>query len=368
MDGRPLISFFLATSGHSGVDRAMQHLIPAIAQRGYPVDLLQVRKHGPYLQPPPTGVRTIDLGSSHTYSCLPAIIRYLRKERPVAMLSDKDRVNRTALLARLLARVPTRLILRSGTTISIDLETRGWFERWLQRHSMGRLYEYAYNVVVPSEGAADDMSRYTGLNRDKITAVPSPIVPDSLLTAILPIPDHPWFREDIPLILSVGELCSRKDFETLLRAFALLRRQRPCRLMILGRGKRRKALMQLAKDLQVQEDFDLPGFVDAPYTYMAHADLFAFTSRWEGLPFAPVEALAVGTPVVSTDCPSGPAEILQHGHYGPLVPVGDVEALVKAMGEVLDHPLPPAELRKAASPFTVSASTDAYLQAMGLAS
>lgn len=368
MQIRPLISFFLATSGHSGVDRAMQHLIPAIAQRGYPVDLLHVRKHGPYLRNPPAGVRIIDLGTSHTYSSLPAIIRYLRKERPQAMLSDKDRVNRTALLGQYLARVPTRLILRSGTTISIDLETRKPFERWLQRQSMGKLYAHAYNVVVPSEGAADDMSQFTGLSRDLITAVPSPIVPDSLLTETLPVPDHPWFQDRIPLILSVGELCSRKDFETLLQAFAVLHRQRPCRLMILGRGKRGDALLKLASDLHVREDFELPGFVDAAYSYMAHANLFAFTSRWEGLPFAPVEALAVGTPVVSTDCPSGPAEILQGGQYGPLVPVGDTESLAIAMQQTLDNPLTPEKLRHAARPYTVSASTDAYLKAMGLAS
>jgi glycosyltransferase involved in cell wall biosynthesis len=282
-------------------------------------------------------------------------------------MSDKDRVNRTALLAHSLARVPTRLILRSGTTISIDLATRGPFERWLQRLSMGRLYPYADAVIVPSKAAADDMSRYTGLDRARITAVPSPIVPDDLLSMSFPAPNHAWFHDPgIPLILSVGELCGRKDFETLLQAFALLHKQRPCRLMILGKGSRKEALLKLASALGVAEDFALPGFIDSPYAYLANAGLFAFTSRWEGLPFAPVEALAVGTPVVSTDCPSGPAEILQGGRYGPLVPVGDVPAFASAMQRILDDPLPPQTLREAALPFTVSASATAYLKVMGL--
>ena len=347
----------------------MQHLLPELAQRGYAVDLLHVRKHGPWLDQPPAGINIIDLGTRHTYSSLPTLINYLRQQRPAVLLSDKDRVNRTALLARFLARVPTRLVLSSGTTISIDLKNRSVFERWLQRNSMGKLYPFADNIIVTSEGVADDMSRYTGLARNRITVVPSPVIPDSLLQEQLPVPDHPWFRDkNAPLIMSVGELCGRKDFGTLLQAFALLHQKRPCRLMILGRGKRRASLLELASKLGIADDVAFPGFVDSPYAYMAHADLFAFTSRWEGLGFVLIEALAVGTPVVSTDCPSGPAEILQNGRFGPLVPVGDSAALARTMQNVLNNPLPPDQLRLAARPYTISAATDAYLQAMGLAS
>jgi glycosyltransferase involved in cell wall biosynthesis len=361
------IALFFATSGHSGVDRAMQNLIPELARRGYPVDLLHVRKHGPTLKEHHERVNLIDLGTSHTYTSLPALVRYLRKHRPAVMLSDKDRVNRTALAARWLARVPTRLVLSYGTTASINLAKRGPFERWLQRTSMGRLYPFADNVIVTSEGVADDMSRYTGLARRHIEVVPSPVIPDSLLEAEPEVPDHPWFRDrEVPLIISVGELSERKDFATLLRGFARLRAQRPCRLMILGRGKRRERLLKLAEELGISEDLALPGFVDSPYAYMAHADLFTFTSRWEGLGFVIIEALAMGTPVVSTDCPSGPSEILQQGRYGRLVPIGDPEALAAAMADSLDHPLSAETLREAVTPYTVSAATDSYLKALGL--
>jgi glycosyltransferase involved in cell wall biosynthesis len=203
------------------VDRAARHLIPALAGRGFAVDLLKVRGHGPDLAEIPPGVRVVDLGSRHTYGCLPGLVRYLRREAPAVLLSDKDRVNRTALLARFLARAPTRLVLSSGTTISIDLATRGPLERWIQRTSMGRLYPFADQVIVTSAGVADDMAAYTGLPRGRIRVVPSPVVPESLFTAELPRPDHPWFHEPaMPLILSAGELCWRKGFDTLLRAFA----------------------------------------------------------------------------------------------------------------------------------------------------
>jgi glycosyltransferase involved in cell wall biosynthesis len=365
------IACLFSTSGHSGVDRAARHLIPALARRGYQVDLLKVRRHGPHLDPgqgeTPPGVRVIDLGSRHTYACLPSIVRYLRRERPAVMLSDKDRVNRTALLARALARVPSRLVLSSGTTISIDLATRGPIERWVQRNSMGRLYPLADQIIVTSAGVADDMATYTGLARGRIRVVPSPVVPAALFDADLPRPNHPWFNDpERPLILSAGELCSRKGFDTLLRGFARARSERPCRLMILGRGNARDRLLALARDLDVGDDFALPGYVTQPYAWMAHADLFAFSSRWEGLGFVVIEALAVGTPVVATDCPSGPAEILQGGRFGPLVPVDDHEAMARAMLATLEAPLPRAQLQDAARPYEIEASTDAYLDAMVL--
>jgi len=214
------IAFFFSTSGHSGVDRCVRNLLPAITGRGHRIDLLHVRGHGPSTENLPAGVRVVDLGTRHTYSALPAVVRYLRQNRPVAMLSDKDRVNRTALLARWLAGVPTRLVLRSGTTISIDLAHRGAFERWLQRNSMGKLYRFADQVIVPAQDVADDLSRYTGLAREHIQVVPSPVVPASCFERNASRPDHPWLQPgEPPVVLGVGELCMRKDFAMLLRAF-----------------------------------------------------------------------------------------------------------------------------------------------------
>ena len=345
----------------------MQQLIPEIAVRGYRVDLLQVRGHGPYLEQLPANVRCIDLGHHHTYSCLPALVRYLRSQRPSLMLSDKDRVNRTALFARWLSRTHTPLIFRLGTTVSLNLASRGAFERWLQRNSIGKLYRFARKVLVPSQGVREDISRYTNLAAERIQVVPSPAIADDLFNQTQPLPEHPWFQaHEIPVILGVGELGARKDFSTLLRAFALLRQERPCRLVIIGRGKLREHLLTEAASLGVEADVDLPGFVESPYPYMAHADLFAFSSRWEGLGLVLVEALALGTNVVSTDCPSGPSEILHGGRFGTLVPVGDAEAMAQALAKTLDAPKPTDFLQQASRPYTVSVATDAYLDAMGL--
>ncbi len=361
------IACFFATSGHSGVDRLARHLLPALARRGYRVDLLRVRGHGPELVADTPGLRILDLGVKHTLAALPGLIAYLKRARPEVLLSDKDRVNRLALAAGAVAQVPTRLILRNGTTISVDLASRHWLERWIQRQSIRFLYPLADRVLVPSQGVADDLARYTGLACGHIQVVPSPIVPAELFERSLPPPDHPWFIPGEPqVILGLGELGARKDFATLIRAFARVRTQRPCRLMILGRGRQRERLLALAAELGVAGDVELPGFVANPYGYLAHAALFVLSSRWEGLPFALVEALAVGTPVVATDCPSGPREVLADGCYGRLVPVGDGRALAEAMVKTLDDPLPRPLLQQAARRFEIEAATSAYLQAMGL--
>jgi glycosyltransferase involved in cell wall biosynthesis len=151
----------------------------------------------------------------------------------------------------------------------------------------------------------------------------------------------------------------------LLRAFAKLRSARPCRLVIVGRGRQREALLSLAHHLGVAEDVDLLGFLDNPYPYMRKADLFALTSKCEGLPVVLIEALALGTPAVATDCPSGPREILRDGRYGPLVAVGDVEALAEQLMATLDHPLSRETLLQAALPYAATSSAQAYRAVLG---
>lgn len=362
----PRVAFFLATSGHSGVDRLMRHLIPAVARRGYAVDQLKVRRHGPDLGEAP-GVNVVDLGASHVYSSLPALTAYLHRVRPAVMLSDKDKVNRCAVIARWLSRSPTRLVLRSGTTISVDLAHRRPLDRWTQRQSMRFLYRGAEAVVVPSEAAARDLAAYTGLPPSLIRTLPSPIVPAALFAQRPSAPDHPWFVPGAPpVVLGVGELSPRKDFATLIRAFARLRAGREARLVILGRGGQLEALKALAAELGVSADVDFPGFRDDVFRFMSHARVFALTSRWEGLGQVLVEALACGTPVVSTDCPSGPRELLQDGALGPLVAIGDDADYAVQLAKLLDTPNDPQRWRASAARYEIEAATSGYLDAMRL--
>jgi glycosyltransferase involved in cell wall biosynthesis len=315
----------------------------------------------------PPNVRVVELGTAHVNTSLLPLIRYLRRERPAALLSDKDKVNRLALLARWLARVDTRVVVRMGTTVSKNLERRTPLDRLVQYASIRFFYRHAHNIIVPSQGAAGDLARIAGLPLTRVQVAPSPAVTPVLEAAARIPPRHPWLRDKTqPVILGVGELSSRKDFATLLRAFALLRGERQCRLVIYGEGTKREMLRRLAAELGVAADVDLPGFTDNPYAEMAAADVVALTSICEGAPVVLMEALGVGTPVVSTDCPSGPREILADGRYGPLAPVGDADAVATGLRQMLDHPTDRALLAEAAARYTLSASADAYLDALDL--
>lgn len=365
-DMSPDLALFAATSGHSGVDRIVANLLPEFARTGVRVDLLQVHGHGPHVNPLPEGVRRIELGSHHVTTSLWPLYRYLRRHRPRVLLSDKDRTNRTALRARRLARVPTRCFVRLGTTVSVNLEAKGRLEAWLQRRSIAR-YGQADGVIVPSRGAADDLARLSGLARDAIVVLPNPIVSPALEELARAPSPHAWLDDpDVPVILGVGSLTSRKDYPTLVRAFAQLRRTRPCRLVILGEGGDETRLHELARELGVGKDVLLPGFSANPYAWMARAAVFAHSSRWEGLGIVLVEALALGLPVVATDCPSGPAEVLDHGNYGRLVPVGDTSAMAEALGSAIDDPEDAATLRRAAEPYRIDTAAHAYLRTLCL--
>jgi len=344
----------------------MRNLIGDFARRRLRVDLLRIRNHGPSFDPPGDSVAVVSLGVAHVNSSLVPLVRYLRSVRPKALLCDKDRVNRIALWARRMARVPTRVAARIGTTVSAQLATRSPWLRWWQLFLMRRFYPWADAVIFPSQGAASDFAALTGFPPKRLHVIPNAIVDLELKRLAEEAPEHPWVAgEGPPLILGVGELCARKDFATLIKAFARVRARRPCRAMILGEGRERRSLEALAQALGVGEQVALPGFVTNPYAYMARARLFVLSSLWEGSPTVVVEAMAVGTPVVCTDCPSGPWEILKGGRYGPLVPVGDYEALARAIEETLEHPPDPTVLKEAAARYHVSTSARRYLEVLG---
>jgi glycosyltransferase involved in cell wall biosynthesis len=360
------LAVFVATSGHSGVDRVITNLVGELAARDLRIDLLHIENHGPYIHPDSKNVRIINLGTSHVNTSLPPLVNYLRRVCPDALLCDKDRVNRLALCAKKLTAVPTRVVVRIGTTVSKNLERRSPWARWSQYMSMRWLYPWADSIIVPSHGAALDLARTTRLPEEKIKVLPSPVVNESLIQLAAELVDHPWFVPDGPrVILGVGELCARKDFATLIQAFAKVRRQQSSRLVILGEGRQRNRLTHLVRNLGLESDVSFPGFVTNPYAYMNKAAVFVLSSRCEGSPVVLMEALAVGLPVVSTDCPSGPREILQDGLLGPLVPVGDVDALGRAIISTLGHPPDADLLKSAAAPYSVAATATQYLVALG---
>jgi glycosyltransferase involved in cell wall biosynthesis len=362
------LSVLVSFSGAGGVERMVANLVGELVRLGVPVELVLMRARGAHLKAIPAQVKVVRLGSRHSFTSILKLARYLRFQRPKALLAAKDRAGQAALIARRLSGVDVPVSIRLGTHLSASLAGKSVLARGSRYLPMRLLYGAADRVIAVSEGVAADTARITRLPPDRIVVVRNPAVTSKMLASGRQEPSHPWFGPGHPpVVLGAGRLTRQKDFPTLLQAFAQLRGRQTCRLIILGEGHERRSLEQLAHRLGVAGDVSLPGFVENPYAYMARSALFVLSSAWEGSPNVLTEALALGIPVVSTDCPSGPREILQSGLYGRLVAVGDAAGLAEAMAQTLQDP-PSAEfLRLAARPYAVESSALAYLQALGWA-
>jgi glycosyltransferase involved in cell wall biosynthesis len=367
LSGSRPIAVFLSFSGTGGVERMMVSLIRGFLDEGRKVDLVLVRAEGPHLERLPAQVNPIPLGMGHTLLSLPRLARYLRQRRPASLLAAKDRAGRTAILARRLARTDTRIVMRLGTNLSTAMADKRPVVRWLRYLPIRRLYPLADQIVAVSAGVADDTARIAGIARERICVIRNPVITPELPRLASASCDHPWLQPgQPPVIVGAGRLQRQKDFPTLIRAFALVRKERPCKLVILGEGGDLAKLQALVSDLGLTDEVDLPGFQTNPFPFLAGADLFVLSSLWEGSPNVLTEAMALGTPVVATDCPSGPHEMLGGGRYGPLVPVGDVRALACSIAETLDHHPPPQVLKAAVAEYDQAQSVRRYLEAMGV--
>jgi len=345
----------------------VNNLAQGFLDQGFMVDMIIARAQGEHLATIPEGVHQIKLGSRHTFSALPGLVRYLKKEDPAALLAVKDRAIRTAVLARLFSGSRTVLAGRLGTNVTAALQGHGHLRKWFWFTGMKIFYHRVGKIVAVSRGVAKDILSITGLPSDRVVVIPNPVIAPRLYRMAQEKAPHPWLSNtNIPVIMGAGRLTRQKDFENLIKAFTIVRQKRNCRLIILGEGGLREELDSLATSLGVRGDFHMPGFVVNPYSWLARCSLFVLSSRWEGSPNVLKEALALGIPVVSTDCPSGPQEILAGGRYGAVVPTGDQEAMAEAVLQTLDAPLPDWTLKEAVSKYTVEKSVEGYLEVLGM--
>lgn len=343
----------------------MLNLARGFAERGLAVDLVLAKAEGPYLSQVPPRVEAVDLGARRVLASLPGLVRYLRHERPAALLSTLPHANVAALWAKRLSGIPVHVVVRESNALSLVAQHTTLTRVRLLPFLVRRFYPWADGIVAVSRGVAEDLAQITRLPLERIRVIYNPVVtPELLKWAEEPV-DHHWFDPgEPPVVLGAGRLTKQKDFSTLIRAFALVRQRRLARLMILGEGGERSSLEALVRELGLVDDVALPGFVKNPYAYMARAAVFVLSSVWEGLPNALIEALATGTPVVSTNCESGPAEILENGRYGQLVPVGDVGALAEAILTALSTAPAVESLQARAREFSLENILDQYLEAL----
>lgn len=359
------VALFLSYLGGGGAERVMLNLAKGFVQSGLEVDLVLGKAWGPHLWKIPETVRVIDLNASTSLMGVPKLARYLRQERPHALLSAMHYANEIAVMAKRIAGVSTHIIVTEHNTLSRSIDQVKRLKRHLIPLSVKYLYPLADSVVTVSQGARDDLQHWMSPTKTEVKSIYNPVIAPDLYEKAASTVEHPWFNEgDMPIVLGVGKLEPQKDFATLIRAFAKVRSQVPSRLVILGWGPDKERLESLIQELGLADDVILMGYVDNPYAYMARSKAFVLSSAWEGLPTVLIEAMALSLPVISTNCKSGPEEILDHGKYGCLVPVGDSDAMAKSMIAVLQGMYPAVD-KAWLQQFELESSVQQYLELMG---
>lgn len=357
------VAIFLPSLEAGGAERSMANLAEGFAERGIEVEVILAQATGPFLSNLSSKVRIVDLASKRVLLSLSPLARYLKSRTPDVLLTAMDHASLVGLMAKRWAGVNTRVVV---TVHKMTSQPRS-LDRVGRRESLipilvRWMYPWANQVIAVSRATAEDLVGRTGLSADDIKVIPNAVVTQEMLRLADEEDLHPWLALGEPVILGVGRLAPEKDFSTLIRAVSRVVRDRSCRLIILGDGPERSTLQTLSTNIGLEGLVDLPGRVDNPYGFMANASVLALPSAWESFGIAIVEAMACGTPVVATRSRGGVAEILEDGRYGPLVPVGDDEAMARAILETLDSP-PAAELlRSRANEYSVERVVDRYLE------
>lgn len=357
------VALLLPLLSGGGAERVTLNLIEGLRGLGCEIHLVVFAVKGELVDSVPQDVKLVDLGSGRALTSPIPLARYLRRERPDVLVGVEGHANLPALLAKKFARVDTRIVLTEHISLPerpVGAKDRAY--RLLARFA----YPSAAATVAVSEGVAASFARAVGLPRDSVTVIANPVLTQRYWQTASEPADHPWFAPgEPPVVLGVGRLVPQKDFPNLIRAFAHVQSRTSAKLIILGEGPERAPLEALVSELGLSQMVQLPGFVDNPVSYMAASTVFALSSVREGLPTVLIEALATGVPVVSTDCESGPREILLGGELGRLVPVGDSVALGGAIVDaLLQKPriVDPAVL----APYRPKESARRYLAAAGV--
>ena len=334
-------------------------------ENGWQVQFVVQKKDGPWREMLDARAEVLVLGGRARWLPL-RLGRYLRLHQPIAIFSFMTECNIIAIISAVLSGWRGRLIVSERTSMQEAKAALGSWRSWVLRGLMRLLYRRADVIVAVSQQLASNLVKEMNLPVEKVVAIPNPLPVEEIRQAAIAPVSHRFFSEGVPVLMAVGRLCPSKDFPTLVRAVADLRKRRDVRLIVLGEGPARSELEILVQSLGLSDVVDLPGFVSQPWPWMARVDVIAISSRGEGWPNVLAEALALGVPVVATDCPTGPREILDNGRFGPLVPVGDIAAMSAALEYTLDDPPDREALRRRAEEWSSGRVLQAYLSCINL--
>lgn len=346
-----------------GAERVMLYLLRHLPASGFDVTLALGARTGQFASLIPEGTPVIDLGTERGYRAIPAMRALLASNRFDVSFSMTS-FNMTAAVAGMLApRSRTKLVFGARNHYTSALSREASVPA-VRKALVRRLYPRADLVIAVAEDTRKDLIENFGLPPDRVTTIHNPVDIHVVRARAQEDVDDPWFRDDVPVLLNVGKLMEAKGHVVLLEAFRRVVARVDARLMILGTGPLQAELQEVARQKGLAERVRFVGFNMNPYAFMARATAFVLSSLWEGFPNVLVEAMAAGAAVVSTDCPSGPSEIIRHEESGLLVPTRDAQGLAEAMIRLLKDPELRNKLRRGAATeverFTVKGIVDEY--------
>jgi len=362
------IALFLPTLTPGGIETCMLNLAEGFVQQNITVDLIVADYRGDFITKVPDEVSIIDLEVDRVLKSIIPLRQYLVNSKPNVLLSGHTHANIAAIIAGKMSNTKTTVAIGVHNTHSLSTSTSRSIKSKFEKRLYSYMYTYADEIIAVSEGAKQYTVHHTPLTDRDISIIYNPVITDDLYEEITKPVDHRWLSdESLEVVLGAGRLVEQKDFETLLCAFKIVvRDNNQARLLIAGEGPKENELQQMISNHGINDRVELLGYIDDLCAYMNAADVFVLSSKSEGFGIVLVEALAVGTPVISTDCPHGPNEILENGEYGELVAVGDTDAMADAIKGSLSTKNNPTKIKKRSEEFSVSTISEEYAKVLSL--
>jgi len=355
------IAFYIANLNSGGIGRNTLRIADELKNQGYQVDLVVTKLKGVYVEDVPSDLNVVDLKSRRVLTSIFKLISYLKNEQPNIFISANNLPNIISILSKILSKSKVKMIISIRTHLSSQFNHHNTLKNKIIMYLAKLFYPKSDVIVAVSKGVAEDAVKLINLDKDKIKVIYNPIVSDDINVKKDKKITETWFDlEKTPVIISAGRLTKQKDYYTLIDAFKILRSKRMIKLIILGEGEEKEKIWNYIKINHLEDDIKLKGFVNNPYPYIKKSNVFVLSSQWEGFGNVVAESLAVGTPIVSTDCPSGPAEILDFGNFGKLVPVGNSQKMADSIESILLSSVNHKKLIQRSKVFSVANAANEY--------
>lgn len=355
--------FFILPSLHGGgAEKITINLAREISKQGYFVEIILFEKKGIYLEEIEKEIKIFSLNAKKIRSSIIPLFIYLKKNKPSVIISVMTNANIIALFLQFFLKI--KVIVTEHNLFSQEKESLGFYKKKIYFFLAQILYPRAISIVAVSNGIANDLINNVKINKKKVITIYNPIDIDNIKKNINEKIVHKWIGNDnFIVILGIGRLSSQKNFSLLIHSFSQFKKKKPnAKLVILGEGEERKELEKLIFKLKLTNDIDMPGFIKNPYPYLSKSNIFVLSSNYEGLPTVLIESLICRTQIISTECGSGPREILKSGKYGAIVPINNINCLSLAMEKILKTPYSFKGVEKELLNFNITDNTKKYLK------